>query len=406
MRVFKLVAALILLPVLSAIVVATASAAETLWSWLPGAAKTAFTGKSGKLTFQIKGGASITAPEATMTGELTESQTLGLALLTMSKATTSGIPINSEGDASGIILLHVETHNCRIKTGEGGILVKLLPVHLEAPSIKLLFTMEGSYIASSSGGTGKVFTLVVSQTGGTQAIEKCEGGAVATLSTSVDGSAFTQTGLEGKEVSLTFTSVEQETMEGTVGSETLWRWLPGATGTKFTGTGGKALWQVKGGLSITSPSSTTTGEITEGGGSLGLALISFTKSTTAGLPVNSLGDASGVILVHLELHNCLIKAGSRGLLMLALPVHLEVPSTKLLVNLEGGMVALIGGSKSKTFTLSIEQKEGVQAIEKCEGGAAQTLKTSVDGGASTQTGFEAKELSITFTTIEEEVMES
>jgi hypothetical protein len=188
-------------------------------------------------------------------------------------------------------------------------------------------------------------------------------------------------------------------------AETLWRWLPGAAKTAFTGTSGKSLLQVKGGLSITSPKSKTTGEITEGS-NLGLALITFETSTTAGLPVNSLGDASGLILVHLELHNCLIKAGHKGVLIAILPLHLEVPSTKLLITIEGDLVALVPGTKGKTFTLNVEQKEGVQAVEKCEGGTAMTLKTSDDGGAFVQSGQETKEGSITFTSVEQEAMES
>jgi len=186
----------------------------------------------------------------------------------------------------------------------------------------------------------------------------------------------------------------------------LWRFLPGAKGTQFIGKSAKALFQVKGGLSFTSPESTATGEITEGEGSLGLALVSLVKTTSGGLPINSLGDASGVILVHVELHNCILEDSSLGVLLAFLPLHLEVPSTKLLMAMTGSLVGKISSGKSKTFTLAVEQKEGKQAVEKCKGDPADTLLTSIDSGAATQTGQEIKSGSLTFTTIEQETMTS
>jgi hypothetical protein len=213
MRVLKLVAALIVLPVLSAVAVATASAAETLWRWLPGAAKTAFTGTSGKSLLQVKGGLSITSAKSKTTGEITEGSNLGLALITFETTTTAGLPINSLGDASGIVLVHAELHNCLIKAGDRGLLIKVLPLHLEVPTTKLLITLEGSYIALVGGSKGKMFTLAIEQKEGKQTIEKCEGGTADTLLTSDDGAGFVQTGAEAKEAAITFTSVEQDVME-------------------------------------------------------------------------------------------------------------------------------------------------------------------------------------------------
>jgi len=184
----------------------------------------------------------------------------------------------------------------------------------------------------------------------------------------------------------------------------LWHFLPGTKATAFTGKSGKSLLQVKGGLAITSPESTTTGELTDG--SLALAIIDFVKSTSAGLPVNSLGDASGVILVHLELHNCILEDSSLGVLIEILPLHLEVPSTKLLITITGSLVTSISSGKGKTYTLTVEQKEGKQAIAKCKGDPEDTLLTSVDGGAATQSGQESKAGSITFTSVEQETMTS
>jgi hypothetical protein len=212
MRVLKLVAALILLPVLSAVAVATASAAETLWRWLPGAAKTTFTGKTGKNTIQVKGGLSITCAKSKLTGELTEA-TLQLILDTRENCTAAGLPTNSLGDASGVILEHTETHDCLIKSGDLGILVLLLPLHLEVPSTKLLILEEGGYVALVTGGKGKTFSLSIQQKEGKQAVPNCEAGSSFFRFSAVDGGAFTQAGFEATEGSITFTTVEQETME-------------------------------------------------------------------------------------------------------------------------------------------------------------------------------------------------
>lgn len=213
MRVVKLIAAMIAALIIGAMAVASASAAEVLWRWLPGAAKTAFTEKTGKATWQVKGGLSITSPETSTTGEITEGQNLGLSLTEVFKATALGLPINSLGDANGIILIHYELHQCLLGSGRRAWLHLILPLHLEVPSTKLLLTLEGEWIGSLVGNTGKTFTLNVEQKEGIQAIEKCEGGSAATLKTSVDGGTMTQTGFEAKEDSLTFTSAEQEAME-------------------------------------------------------------------------------------------------------------------------------------------------------------------------------------------------
>ncbi len=185
--------------------------------------------------------------------------------------------------------------------------------------------------------------------------------------------------------------------------------LPGVKGTKITGKSGKATLQVKEGTkgekpgpSITCEKSTTaSGEVlstTEA-----LAVITFENCTTLGLATNSLGDPVKTILAHVEVTDCPDTPTGRALEFKLLPLHLEVPSTKLLLLVEGSVLGLITpvGKKATTFTLTIEQKEGKQAVEKCEGGTAKTLTTSIDGSAAIQSGQEAKEGTLTFAAEEE-----
>jgi len=103
-----------------------------------------------------------------------------------------------------------------------------------------------------------------------------------------------------------------------------------------------------------------------------------------GLPANSLSDEKEVILVHVELHNCIINKANKefGVLILPLEVHIEIPSTALLITIltKGLFIAKIeseAGSKAN-YLLVAKQKEGVQAIEKCEGGEKESLLVKVD----------------------------
>jgi hypothetical protein len=214
MRILKLAGALIAVLALTAVATATASATEILWPWLPGAEGTKFTGKSAKATLQIKGSGSITCAESSAEGEIQKEKTLGLAVINFGKACTiAGLPVNSLGDASGTILVHVEIHNCLIATGRYGLLIKVLPLHLEIPSTKLLLSVEGALIAEVTPANKKAakFNLVVEQKEGKQTIEKCEGGTAQTLLTSLDGGEFKVSAEEAKEGTITFTT-EQEVM--------------------------------------------------------------------------------------------------------------------------------------------------------------------------------------------------
>jgi len=189
--------------------------------------------------------------------------------------------------------------------------------------------------------------------------------------------------------------------------------LPGTAGTAFTGKSGTLVWQTKGGGAIACGAS----EVAKGegellGSSALLFVFRFTKCTLAGLAENTLGDASGVTLIHVEAELCTIstKPLVAGLLLKPLPVHLEVPATKLLLVLEGSFVGTLSpeNKKALVFTPTFTQKEGQQTVVGClnEAGTKvepEMLLWSADGGAFVQTGLEFKELSFTLAS-EQELM--
>jgi hypothetical protein len=228
MRTFKLAGAtLAALALLTVAAAATASAEEVLWKWLPGKVAETFKGGSGKAGWQEKGGATINckkaetkAKEAELLEEgATENKdaTLELAFVHFSGCTAFGVPINSLGDSSGIILQHWEVHDCLIAPNHFGLLIKPLPVHFEVPLIGTLMVLTGSFIAliePASGTTpNKVWNLNITQAGGVQAIEKCEGGSAETLlmETNHNGTQV-QTGLEVREASIEFEKEAQTAM--------------------------------------------------------------------------------------------------------------------------------------------------------------------------------------------------
>jgi hypothetical protein len=218
MRLLKLTSVLGLAILLSA--VATASALKP--SFLPGKAATSFTGKSGALVWQTKGGGAIACGASEISkgaGELLGSTSL-LFVATFTKCAFAGITMNSLGDASGIILVHMEGETCTISTSPlvGGLLLKPLPLHLEVPSTKLLLTLEGSFVGTLSpeNKSTLVITPTFTQKEGKQTVEGClnEAGTKVepeTLLWGADGGTPVQTALEFKEDSLTF-AVAQEFM--------------------------------------------------------------------------------------------------------------------------------------------------------------------------------------------------
>lgn len=186
----------------------------------------------------------------------------------------------------------------------------------------------------------------------------------------------------------------------------LWAWLPGAAGTHFSGKSGKATLQEKGGTNtaitckeskITEKESELTSPATAA--TLGKAVLEFSGCKAFGVAVESLGNASGIIIANLKLHNCLIAGGStHGVIIEPEPLHIDVPATGLLVNVGGSFVAEVKAATnpSLTWELVVEQKEGKQAISSCEGGSALSLTSNTDNGGTNLAGQEAKEGSITF----------
>jgi hypothetical protein len=233
MRIFKLIGALVVVLAFSAVAVATASAAETLWKWLPGTVGETFTGKSGKAILQVKAGGSIkceksltllTDAELKMSSELmkegsTEGKdaTLWLAVIHFEGCTFSGLEIHSLGDKSGIILVHIEIHNCMIKKEDFGALITPLLVHLENTATKTLIEVKDSFIGliEPLPTEKKHFELNIKQKEGLQEIKLCEGGGEDTLLASENHGVYLIAAEEVKEGLLLFDGTfdkEGETM--------------------------------------------------------------------------------------------------------------------------------------------------------------------------------------------------
>ena len=216
MRTIKLIGAMFVVLAFSA--VATASAAETLWKWLPGSVGETFTGKSGKATLQVKGGISSTCAKSTIKltgaelikeGSTSEKDaTLAIAAIDFEECTAAGLPMNSVGDAAKTILAKLAIHNCMIKAGDFGLLFKLTEeVKVEVPSTKLTIIFKGSFVGLIEGKAGTkalTFLLNIKQKEGKQEIEKCEGGVAQTLLAKIDVGVFAPAGEEAKEGTLTF----------------------------------------------------------------------------------------------------------------------------------------------------------------------------------------------------------
>ncbi len=198
MRLFKLISFLVMVLALTAIPVATASAAETLWELLPGNEGETFTAKSGTVILQEKGGLAIKCQESSIlladSSIVGTTRTLALAIIHFgNKCTVAGLAVNSLGDPSGVILVHVEIHTCIVSTSPlvGGLLIKVLPLHLEVPSLKLLTEVTGSLVApiTPNETATKNYKLDIKQIGGAQQVKLCLGGAEESLLWSDDGKA-------------------------------------------------------------------------------------------------------------------------------------------------------------------------------------------------------------------------
>ncbi len=200
---------------------------------------------------------------------------------------------------------------------------------------------------------------------------------------------------------LALTAIAASTASAT---ETLWELLPGIEGETFTAKSGKATLQEKGKLTIQCQESSILlkdSSIVGTTHTLFLAIIHFgNKCTAAGLATNSLGDPAGFILVHVEIHTCIISTSPLvgGLLITVLPLHLEVPSVKLLVEVTGSLVVPItpNETKTKNYKLDVKQTAGVQEVHLCLGGSEETLLSSDDGAGPVQAGQEALSSEVSF----------
>jgi hypothetical protein len=223
MRLFKPIGVLLVALALSAIALAaTASAAETLWKWLPGSVGETFKGKSGIIEFRStdegkasaiackKSTISLTETTTKIASELikegsTEGKdaTLALFIVDIEGCSFAGLTINSVGDKSGGILWHIEAHNCMIGPGKFGLLLALLQVHLEVPATKSLMLLRGAVIGellgAKEGEKFLTYKLDLNAPEGVQAIKKCEGGVENKLESSLDGVTFFPTTVEVKE---------------------------------------------------------------------------------------------------------------------------------------------------------------------------------------------------------------
>ncbi len=207
-------------------------------------------------------------------------------------------------------------------------------------------------------------------------------------------------------------------------AETPWQWLPGSVGETFAGKTGQHELQQKGGAAITCTSSLilltdaktgTSSELTEGAAGLdakgALLVTHLVGCKSLGTGTNSDGDEKEIWLMHYEVKSCMInKAEKRfGWLFKLLPVHLEIPLVKQLITIEGSFVSEIKSITKLQYSVVIKQAGGVQAIEKCEGGEKETIKTKVGTGENIQSGIAAENAEITFDmtkdTAGEEMME-
>jgi hypothetical protein len=93
-------------------------------------------------------------------------------------------------------------------------------------------------------------------------------------------------------------------------------------------------------------------------------------------PFDSLGDSSEIILVPAELLVCLDAKNSAGTLLANFgiavevkAVHLEIPATGSLIEVNGRALGTIEGAKGTLFGSKFEGAKGTQTVTKCLEGA-------------------------------------
>ncbi len=188
--------------------------------------------------------------------------------------------------------------------------------------------------------------------------------------------------------------------------ETLWKWLPGLEKTAFVVETGAITIELTNKERIKcQKTATPTGELTKEA-TLAKASLKLETCVFNGEEVENEGSGeAGIVTLMVEMHNCLIAANDAGIsVKLTKETKLATVEDKLL--LRGSLVILASPNKQlkKTFTLLIQQKEGKQTIEKCEGGAAQTFEMKVNAAAFLAAGMEAVSPEWRFPTTEQEIM--
>jgi hypothetical protein len=203
MRMSKYFGALLVVLAFSMSAVATASAEEHLWKWLPGTVGETFTGKLHEKTTatlqEVKGAAiKCTALSVLLEGsELvkegsTEGKdaTLALAVLHFTGCKALGLEVHSKGDAKEVILAHVEIHNCLIEWLKeahlDGVLILPLEVVLESGANVLTTVLDKKttgFVAPLKKVGVSEYLLDARQTEGVQEVKKCEGGEENSLKT-------------------------------------------------------------------------------------------------------------------------------------------------------------------------------------------------------------------------------
>jgi hypothetical protein len=167
--------------------------------------------------------------------------------------------------------------------------------------------------------------------------------------------------------------------------------LPGTAGTKFTGSAKKVFFTLKNSkaepVSLLCKKEKSTGEQLSSTDALILA--AFEACEFGGLGIHSVGDPAQTILVHFEAKACTITSSPLvgGVLLKPLPVVLEVPASKLNVELDGAMIGRLlpeNVANTKVFNLDLNPKEGKQEFTKCKDGTGteltEELKANVDAG--------------------------
>jgi hypothetical protein len=217
MRTLVLIGASVLVILILAANAVTASAAVEL---LPGAAKTPFTGISGEVDLQIKGGPAIKCTKSEIKAGNAEllSKTTLLLIVDMTGCKSLGLAAKSTGDPSETILAHFEAELCTVQTKPlfGGILFKPLPLTIEVPTGNITYVIDGDFVGflEPENKMAKEFPLDIKQAAGVQAIEGClnAGGTQVvpeTLLTSTNGGVFLTTGIEVKTGKFVFTTTQE-----------------------------------------------------------------------------------------------------------------------------------------------------------------------------------------------------